>query len=129
MNLCQDLTEEKDWEKAEEGKRWLSPFDGLKSDEKQLPLNPLFKSSLQRVYMSLPTEQSKSIKGLLLSTGYCLELGDLQTEDNFDYSKLLKTVLEHSYKELNQQIVITNWWLSPSPDIWTLLRFLWLYWQ
>lgn len=80
-NLCSHLTEGKDWEQAEEGKRWLSPFDGLKTNLKQLPLNPLFKRALQHVYMSLPTEQSKHTKGLL-STGYCLALWELPTEDN-----------------------------------------------
>lgn len=60
-----------------------------------MSLNALFKSSLQHVYMSLPTEQNQNNKGLL-STGYCLELGDLQTEDNFCYSKFFKTGLEHS---------------------------------
>jgi len=43
MNLCYCLTEEKDGEKAEEGRRCLFLFDGLKSYE-ELPLNLLLKS-------------------------------------------------------------------------------------
>lgn len=48
MNLCYCLTEQKDREKAEEGKMWLSPSDGLKLNDKKLLLNPLFKTSLQK---------------------------------------------------------------------------------
>lgn len=61
-------------------------------------------------------EWSKNTEGLP-STGYRLQLGDLQTESNFHNSELFKMGLEQNWKELNQQITITYWWLSPSSDV------------